>query len=127
MDEIIKGRIIIILAVIILILFIFNIGSCVNAYNQNAGRKKEMFWRMDLEEKMSRFTQEKAGFAEKFKAKDKELEEEKASHQAAKNELERERLVSQGLKSELEKANKLKDVLEEDLKRALTAGKKVKK
>ena len=71
MEEAIKSRAIIILAILVLILFVFNIGSCANAYNQNTARKKEMFQRIDLEEKMNKFNQEKASLAEKLKEKEK--------------------------------------------------------
>lgn len=127
MDDAIKSRAIIILAVLLLILFIFNIGSCANAYNQNTARKKEMFQRIDLEEKMNKFNQEKASFAEQLKEKEKELEKEKASLQAANKELAREQSANQNLKDELDKTNRLKSALEEDLKKALATVKKAKK
>ena len=64
-----KDKVIVILAVAALLLFILNIGSCVNAYSQNALRKKEMLQRMNLEEKTGKVIQEKAGLAEKIEAK----------------------------------------------------------
>ena len=127
MEDMFKGRLIVILAVLSLILFVFNIGSCANSYSQSSARKKEMAQRMDLEEKMSKFIQEKAVILEKLKAKEKELEEEKVSCQATEKDLVQEQLVGQSLKDELQRVTKLKEVLEEDLKKALVASKKAKK
>lgn len=102
-----KNKIIIILAVSVVLFLALSIGSCVNAYNQNAGRKKEMLQRMDLEEKISRLNQERA----------KELD-------ATKKELTREQMMSQSLKEELQKMTKLKEDLEEKLNKESTANKK---
>ncbi|MFA5177588.1 MAG: hypothetical protein WC440_05540 [Candidatus Omnitrophota bacterium] len=107
-----KDRIIVALAVVTLLLFILNIGSCINAYNQNALRKKEMLQRMELEEKSGKVVQERAGLAQELEAKNKELAEEKANFEAAKKRLIQEQLVSESLKSELEKVTKLKEALE---------------
>ncbi|MFA5177844.1 MAG: hypothetical protein WC440_06865 [Candidatus Omnitrophota bacterium] len=107
-----KDRIIVALAVVTLLLFILNIGSCINAYNQNTLRKKEMLQRMELEEKSGKVVQERAGLAQELEAKNKELAEEKANFEAAKKRLIQEQLVSESLKSELEKVTKLKEALE---------------
>ena len=122
-----KGKLVVILAVLSLILFVFNIGSCANLYSQSSARRKEMAQRMDLEEKMIKFTKEKAAILEKLKAREKELEEEKASSQAIKKVLVQEQLVGQSIKEELEKVTKLKQALEDDLKEALANSKKAKK
>jgi len=107
-----KDRIIVALAVVTLLLFILNIGSCINAYNQNTLRKKDMLQRMELEEKSGKVVQERAGLAQELEAKNKELAEEKANFEAAKKRLIQEQLVSESLKSELEKVTKLKEALE---------------
>ena len=86
-----------------------------------------MAQRMDIEEKMVKFTQEKTAILEKLKAKEKELEEEKATSQAVKKVLVQEQLVGQNIKEELQKVTKLKQALEEDLKEALVNNKKAKK
>jgi len=126
MDESLKTRIILILAILSAIFFIATIGSCSNAYRQKAARDKEMAARLDLEEKMGRFSQEKTMLEEKINTREKELEEEKAAHQATKKALVQEQLVNQSLKEELQKVSKLKDALEEDLKEALVASKAAK-
>lgn len=125
MEEALKNRIIVILSILSAILFISNIGSCNNALRQKGARNKEMVTRLDLEEKMSKFSQEKKAMDEKLKALGKDLEEEKAAHEVTKKTLVQEQLVDQSLKDELAKISKLKDALEEDLKEAL-AGKSAK-
>ncbi len=124
-----KDKIIVGLAAVTLLLFILNIGSCINAYNQNALRKKEMLQRMDLEEKSGRVIQERTGLAQELEAKNKELAEEKANFEAAKKRLIQEQLVSESLKSELEKVTKLKEALEAATKKksSFTFNKKAQK
>lgn len=127
MEESLKNRIILILGILTVIFFIGFVNSCNNAYRQKTARDKEMSSRLDLEEKMSKFSQEKLALEDKAKAKEKELEEENAAHQATKKALVQEQLVNQSLKDELAKVTKLKEALEEDLKEALVSGKKSKK
>lgn len=128
MEEAMKSRLILILSVLCVILLISTIGSCSNAYRQKGARDKEMVARLDLEEKMSKFTQEKAAITDKLKAKDQELQEDKATLEATKKLLVQEQLVGQSLKDELTKVTKLKEALEGELREALTAaGKKQKK
>ena len=118
-----KDKLTIILSVICVILIIFNIGSCNNAYRQKSARDKEMGQRLDLEERLSKFNKEKTVTLEKLQ---KDLEDEKAAHLVSKKALTEEQLINQSLKEELQKVVKVKDALEKDLKEAL-AGKKVKK
>jgi Skp family chaperone for outer membrane proteins len=126
MGENIKNQIILILAVVTIIFFIIALGSCSNAGRLKNARDKEMSARLDLEEKMSKFSQEKTGLQEELKGKEKELQEEKATHEASKKALVQEQLVNQSLNEELAKVTKLKETLEEDLKEALVSGKSTK-
>jgi len=126
MEESIKSRVILILVILCSIFFISTINSCTIARKQKIFRDKEMAQRLDTEEKMNKFSQEKSAVEEKLKAAEKELEEEKASHQATKKALVQEELVNQSLKEEIQKVTKLKEALEEDLKDALVTGKSVK-
>ncbi|MDD2680305.1 MAG: hypothetical protein PHO03_05875 [Candidatus Omnitrophica bacterium] len=119
-----KNRVILILAIAILLLLVLNIGSCINAYNQNALRKKEMLQRLNLEEKAGKVFQERASLAEKIEVKNKELEDEKASFEAVKKALIQEQLVSAGLKGELEKVTR---ALEAELAKKSSTSKKAKK
>ena len=122
-----KNKPAIILGIAAFLLFILNISSCFNAYNQNAGRRKEMAQRMDLEEKMSKFTQEKAVLSAKLQATEKSQDEEKAADELTKKALAQEELVTQSLKDELQKVTKLKEALEENLKQAVAKSKKANK
>lgn len=119
MEEILKNRIILILAILTIILFIVTVGSCSNAMRYKAVRDREMLTRLDLEEKISKFSQDKTAMEEKLKTVDKELEEERATLAATKKALVQEQLINQSLKEELTKVTKLKEALEEDLKEAL--------
>jgi hypothetical protein len=126
MEESVKDKVILILSILAIIFFVSTIGSCNNAYRQKVARDKEMGTRLDLEEKMSKVMQERTVIEGKVTAKDKELEEEKAAHQATKKALVQEQLVNQSLKEELQKVTKLKEALEEDLKEALVTSKSTK-
>ena len=122
-----KNKIVLILAVLTVVLFIFNIGSCVNAYSQNSGRKKEMFQRMELEEKSSKLALDNANSAGKLKELQKQLDQESASLLATKQALTQEQLITSSLKDDLQKLTKAKEALEEELKKELATNKKAKK
>ncbi|MBM3245510.1 MAG: PCRF domain-containing protein [Candidatus Omnitrophica bacterium] len=127
MDENLKNRVLIILAVLAAIFFIGSVSSCAGARKQKMARDKEMATRLDLEEKMSKFSSEKASLEAKIKSLNQELETEKASQETVKKALLQEQLVNQSLKEELQKVNKLKEALEEDLKDALSKSSKPKR
>lgn len=123
MEEALHKRIIIALAVLTAIFFIGSLKSCATAAQMRRIRDKEMAARLELEEKMSKFSQEKSGLEEKANTAQKALEEEQAAQQATKKALVQEQLVNESLKEELQKVTKLKEALEEDLKEALIKGK----
>ncbi|MBC8436376.1 MAG: hypothetical protein ISS32_02915 [Candidatus Omnitrophica bacterium] len=123
MEENIKSRIIIVLSVLALIFFVGCLKSCGNASRQKQARDKEMAARLDLEEKISKISQESSVSDEKLKAAVKELQDAKIELDQAKRALNEEQLASQGLKEELHKVTKLKETLEEDLKEALVTDK----
>lgn len=119
MDESTKNRVIIILGILVVLFFVLFIGSCGNAVKFKKAHDKEMEGRLDVEEKMSKFTQEKSSLEKKLNAVTQSLEEEKTGSTATKKALLQEQLVNQSLKDELQKVTKLKETLEEDLKEAL--------
>jgi predicted RNase H-like nuclease (RuvC/YqgF family) len=80
-----------------------------------------------LEERTSKYVQEKSALEEKAKAKENQVQELKVSLDAIQKTLVQDQLVSQNLKEELQKVTKLKETLEEELKQALINGKKAKK
>ncbi len=120
MEEGAKNKLILILVVLTAIFFVTTLGSCNNYRMQKLAHNKEMVTRLDLEEKMAKFIQERGSLEQKLSSTTQGLEEEKAAHQATKKVLLQEQLVNQSLKEELEKVTKLKEKLEDDLKEALT-------
>lgn len=123
MEESIKNRAILILGILTAIFFISTVGSCSNTSRLRSSRDKEMTTRLDLEEKMSKFMQEKQGLEKKIKELAEGLDAERAGHQATQKALLQEQLVNQSLKEEITKVTKLKEALEEDLKEALVTSK----
>ncbi|MBU1727584.1 MAG: hypothetical protein KJ880_08150 [Candidatus Omnitrophica bacterium] len=112
LEDSVKNRIILILSILTVILFVSSLSSCINAKQSRGNRQEEIAKRLDAEEKLSKFTRERANL-------EKQLQEEKTAHQASKKALVQEQLMTQNLKEELQKVNKLKDTLEENLKEAL--------
>ena len=106
MEDSLKNRIVIILAILSSVFFFGTLSSCNNAMRQKAGRDKEMAARLLLEEKMNKFSQERSALEEKAKAKEKEVEEAKAALEETKKILVQEQFVNQGLKDELQKVTK---------------------
>jgi chromosome segregation ATPase len=123
MEEGIKNRIILILVVLNIIFLVVTGGSCNNSIRQRKAFEKEMAIRLDLDEKISKLSQDTAAYEGKVNSLNQALEEEKAAHQATKKALVQEQLVNQSLKEEIERVTKLKEALEEDLKEALVTGK----
>ncbi|MDD5561093.1 MAG: hypothetical protein PHT50_03055 [Candidatus Omnitrophica bacterium] len=109
MEDVLKDRILIILAILSCVFLFGTLSSCNNAMRQKAGRDKEMAARLQMEEKMNRFSQERSVLEEKVKAKEKEAEEAKAALEETKRILAQEQMANQGLKDELQKAAKLKE------------------
>lgn len=126
MEDRLKTLIVAISIISAVLFCLIAIGSCNSASRQKAARDKEMATRLDLEEKMGKFSHEKTKLEDKIKALEKESEEENAAHQALKKALVQEQLVNQSIKEELQKVTKLKEALEEDLKEALVANKAAK-
>ena len=127
MDEQLKNRLVVILAVLTAFFFFATLSSCNSAMRQKAARDKEMSARLQLEEKMNKFSQEKSALEEKALAREKEALEAKQGFEATKKVLLQEQLVNASLKEELQKVTKLEETLENDLKNALVAEKKAKK
>ena len=126
MEESLKNRFILILSILAAIFFIGTISSCNSSLRNKSARNKEMAARLDLEEKMSKFNQDKTAIEKQLAAVIQQLNEEKAGHQVSKNALLQEQLVNQSLREELQKLTKLKEALEEDLKEALVTSKSAK-
>jgi hypothetical protein len=127
MEEALKNRVVIALAILTTVFFFGNLSSCSSASRQKAARDKEMAARLALEEKSTKFIQERSLLEEKAKAKENEAAELKTALEASQKTLVQSQLVNQSLKEELQKVTKLKESLEEQLKQALSDGKKFRK
>lgn len=119
MEETLKNRVILILAILTIIFLTGTIRSCATTKKLKStllelNSEKAIRW--DSEQKMNEIKQEKG-------ALEKTLEEVKAENEVTKNALLQEQLISQSLKGELQKVTKLKEALEEDLKEALIKAK----
>ena len=123
MQDLIKNKAVVVLGIAAAVFFIGTVGSCSNAYRNKLARDKEMLVRMESEEKLARFMQEKNQLEAKMKELTQASEAEKTAHQAAQKTLLQEQLVNQSLKDELQKLTKLKEALEQDLKELLATGK----
>lgn len=125
-DAALKNRILVILAILSVVFFFGTLSSCSSALRQKAARDNEMIARLALEEKTSKYVQERSILEEKAKAKESQVQELTVALETAKKALVQDQLVSQSLKEELQKVTKLKETLEEELKQALINGKKPK-
>lgn len=107
-DEDLKNRIVIILAVLSVLLLFGALSSCNSAMRRKTAYEKEFAARLALEEKMSKFSQEKSALEEKAKAREKEAQELKNELDATNKVLAQEQLVNASLKEELQKIAKPK-------------------
>jgi septal ring factor EnvC (AmiA/AmiB activator) len=119
MEEGLKSRIILILGIIAAIFFISTISSCMDARRIRAAKNKEMFTRIDLEEKAEKFNSERSALDEKIKKLERSLEEVRLELNKTKESFLQQQVSTKSLTEELEKLTKLKEALEENLKEAL--------
>ena len=115
MEENIKNRVILILAILSVIFLMGTVRSC-----GTSKKLKGALMELDKEKSVSWDSEQKINQIKKAKADlEKELEDAKVDSEAMKKVLLQEQLVSQSLKNELEKVTQLKETLEADLKEAL--------
>ena len=119
MDEGMKNKIILALGILTIIFLIGSVSSCISSCKQKKELTSEKVMRMDLEEKTSKYAQDKAGLENKIKELDQLIKDEKAEHEITKKALSQEQMINESMKKELEKITKLKETLENDLKEAL--------
>ena len=119
MEEGIKSRIILILAILTAIFFIATLNSCMDARRWKKDRDSEKSTRFDLEARAQKFESEKSALEDKVRKSDKSVEEAKAELSKTKEALLQQQAANKNLTEELEKVTKLKDALEENLKEAL--------
>jgi len=111
MDETIKSRFILILSVVALIFIVGGIGSCASGIRYRSERDKEMYKRLNLEEKSEKLTQEKTEIETRLNKADKELAEVKTILEQTQKELQQEQIVNKSLKDELLKISQSKGCL----------------
>ncbi len=126
MEEGIKSRVILILAILSAIFFISAISSCNDARKWKKDRDSEKSTRFDLEERAQKFNAEKARLEDGYKKAEKAAADIKAELDRTKEALAQEQAANKNLAEELDKVTKLKETLEENLKEALV-GKSPKK
>ena len=127
MESLFKNRPVLVLSVLCALLFVLNIGSCVNLRSKVCAYRKEMAQRFDVEEKIAKLSQEKALLAQSLKAQENESQEDRSALEAAKKALLQEQLVCQTIKDDLQKLTKINESLELKLKESLKTVKRVKK
>jgi septal ring factor EnvC (AmiA/AmiB activator) len=119
MEEGIKSRTILILAILTAIFFISSMNSCMDARRWKKDRDSEKSTRFDLEARAQKFDSEKAGLEDRIRKSEKSLEDVRAELNKTKEALLQEQAQNKNLAVELEKMTKLKEALEENLKEAL--------
>lgn len=127
MEVLSKNKPVLILSALCVLLFVLYIGSCINLQGKASAHRKEMSQRFEVEEKISKLSQEKALLVEALKAQEKESQEDKAALEVAKKALLQEQLVCQTIKDDLQKLTKINESLELKLKESLKTVKRVKK
>jgi hypothetical protein len=120
-NDAMKNKIIFGLVALLVIFIAVSIASYSRANQQKSAKDKEILTRLDIEEKLSKFMQDKSSIDAKLTALSKELEAERENHASTKKMLLQEQLINESLKNELQKVSKLKETLEEDLRNALAA------
>jgi serine phosphatase RsbU (regulator of sigma subunit) len=121
MEEAIKARVILILAILTAIFIFTTIGANSTAAKYKSKLDNEIAARMGSEEKLAGFSKEKTAWQADLQNIQLQLEGEKAANEATKKALAQEQLINQSLRDELEKITKLKEKLEENLKEALVS------
>lgn len=121
-----KDKITVLIAVIAGVFFITTVASCISAAKMKDSHKKEMFTRLDLEEKQDKLNREKASLEEKLVSATAQLEALQNKHTENEKSLTQEKLVNESLKEELKKVTKRSSALEEELKALKESSKTVK-
>lgn len=120
MEDDIRGKLFPIMVLLTLVFLVTTVRSCGTIQKQKSLKEKEMSAKLDAEEELSEI---KKSRDVQILVKDKELQDEKNSHEATRRILDQERLVNKELRSELDKITKVKEVLEEELKDVLVSSK----
>lgn len=106
MESLLKNKAFLLSMILNFALLVLVISSCSETKRQKDIVGKEMYSRIVAEEKLNNATQERQGIEEGIASLQKQLEEEKASHELTKKALLQEQLVGKAVKEELNKVNK---------------------
>ena len=117
MDEQLKDRVLIAMAIITVICLIVAISSSIAVQKNKRSLHREMVLRMDIEEKLINVTP-------KVDVLENELRNTKANLEGATKTIKDLKTINAELRNELEKVNKLKETLEENLKDALVGSRR---
>ncbi|MEW6075597.1 MAG: hypothetical protein AB1530_04740 [Candidatus Omnitrophota bacterium] len=103
MNEQLRQKLLITLAISNVVFLIAAVGSCSGSHRQKLAKDKELYTRIEIEEKLNKMMQELKVQETKIQEKDKALEEERKARTEISKLLSQERLLTQGLKEELNK------------------------
>ncbi|MDD5565330.1 MAG: hypothetical protein PHG31_00330 [Candidatus Omnitrophica bacterium] len=103
MNEQLRQKLLVTLAISNVVLLIAAAGSCSGSHRQKLAKDKELYTRIEIEEKLNKMMQEIKALEAKIQEKDKTLEEEHKARTEISKLLNQERLLTQGLKEELSK------------------------
>lgn len=103
MIDLTKNKVFLFSVILNIALFVFLMASCSETSRQKQRIDKEMYQRLEAEDKLENSAKERQVLEESIAAVRKQLEEEKVSHEMNKKALLQERLVIQGVKEELDR------------------------
>jgi chromosome segregation ATPase len=119
MEDNLKAKIIVILAISTVLFLVTTVTSCSQVRRHLGRHRQEMEKRLDFEEQTSKLAKDKAVLEEKIKKLTAVLEEKANQTEKAAKALSQEELINQSLKEEIAKLSKRIEKLEIDLKEAL--------
>ncbi|MBL7196484.1 MAG: hypothetical protein ISS47_00140 [Candidatus Omnitrophica bacterium] len=120
MNDRAKGTILFIFIILAIIGFIFAFNSNIKANENRKLFEKEMAFRLDMEEKVSKLRNEKMDLTTALKNKDLEIQQKDQLIKDLNQTISEQKVKIEILQSELKKATLLKEELEDNLKEELS-------
>lgn len=120
MNDRAKGTILFIFIILTIIGFIFAFNSNIKANENRKLFEKEMAFRLDMEEKVSKLRNEKMDLTTALKNKDLEIQQKDQLIKDLNQTISEQKVKIEILQSELKKATLLKEELEDNLKEELS-------
>lgn len=106
MEGLLKNKIFLFSVLLNFSFLVLAIASCSEAERQKKLVAKEMYDRLEAEEKSAGAAGERQGLQERIDSLQKQIEEEKASHELTKKALSEEQTVSRAIREELSRVTK---------------------